>query len=169
MKTKLVESLVNRLKEVLTEGKWVIGTNFKEQISDLDWKEATHKIGSLNSIADLTFHVSYYMAGVTKVLEGGSLDIRDKYSFDYPPVKSGEDWKNLVRKFSTDSEKFTEQVKKMTDDKLHSPFVKEQYGNYLKNVNALIEHAYYHFGQVVIIKKMIRAAATDAQKIKPIE
>ena len=40
---KLTQLLANRLKEVLTEGKWVIGTNFKAQIEDLNWKEATKK------------------------------------------------------------------------------------------------------------------------------
>ena len=39
----LSQLLANRLKEVLTEGQWVIGTNFKAQIEDLDWKEASSK------------------------------------------------------------------------------------------------------------------------------
>jgi hypothetical protein len=38
---KLNKYLANRLKEIFTEGKWVLGTNFKEQIIDLDWKQAT--------------------------------------------------------------------------------------------------------------------------------
>ena len=163
---KLTESLVNRLKEVLTEGKWVIGTNFKEQITDLDWKEAIQKVGPLNSIADLTFHVSYYIAGVADVLEGGSLDIRDKYSFDYPPIQSQDDWSNLVDKFCTDAERFISLIEQMTDEQLHAPFVDEKYGIYLRNINAIMEHAYYHFGQVVIIKKMIRAAQSNPSEDK---
>ena len=31
--------LADRLREVFTEGKWVLGTNFKEQIIDLDLYE----------------------------------------------------------------------------------------------------------------------------------
>src|SRR5690625_6289495 len=85
---RLNEYLADRLKEVFTEGKWVLGTNFKEQIIDLDWKQATQKIDDFNTIADLTFHIDYYIAGVANVLKGGTLDIRDKYSFDYPDRKS---------------------------------------------------------------------------------
>lgn len=155
---ELAELLVNRLKEVLAEGKWVIGTNFKEQIIDLDWKEATESVHSLNSIADLTYHVSYYISGMANVLEGGELEIRDKYSFDYPPVESEQDWKNLVGKFCSDSERFIKLVSNLTEQKLEETFVDEQYGNYLRNVNAIIEHTYYHFGQVVIIRKMIKNA-----------
>tara|TARA_R110002050_G_scaffold141251_2_gene266324 strand:+ start:31253 stop:31570 length:318 start_codon:yes stop_codon:yes gene_type:complete len=99
------EYLANRLKETLTKGKWVIGSNFKEQIIDLDWKDATKKVADLNTIADLTFHVHYYIAGVIKVLEGGPLTIKDKFSFDSPPFKSSQDWKNLVHQFCSDSEK----------------------------------------------------------------
>ncbi|WP_074408919.1 DUF1572 domain-containing protein [Aquimarina megaterium] len=153
---KLAESLANRLKEVLIEGKWVTGTNFKEQIFDLDWKEAIQKVDSINSIADLTFHISYYIAGVAKVLEGGSLDIKDKYSFDYPPVRSNEDWKNLINKFCSDSEKFIYLVAKMTDKELFKNFVDEKYGDYHRNIDVIIEHTYYHLGQVLLIKKLIK-------------
>ena len=117
---KPVEYLVNRLKEVLTEGKWVTGTNFKEQISDLDWKDAIKKIDDLNTIAEITFHIHYYIAGVTQVLEGGSLDIKDRFSFDSPPIKSQQDWRNLVDLFCSDSEKFISLVENMTDEKLKS-------------------------------------------------
>ena len=58
--------LADRLREVFTEGKWVLGTNFKEQIIDLDWNQATQKIDNLNTIANLTFHIHYYIAGVAK-------------------------------------------------------------------------------------------------------
>ncbi|MEM9339243.1 MAG: hypothetical protein AAGA66_10980, partial [Bacteroidota bacterium] len=77
--------------------------------------------------------------------------------FDYPPVKSDQDWKGLVNKFGTDSERFINLVQKMSEEKLYQPFVDEQYGNYLRNLDALIEHTYYHFGQVVIIRKMIKS------------
>ncbi|MGK0391482.1 MAG: hypothetical protein ACI94Y_004247 [Maribacter sp.] len=66
-------------------------TNLKAQLSDLTWKQATTKIGSLNTIASLAFHINYYIAGVADAFENGSLDIRDKYSFDCIPPSSAED------------------------------------------------------------------------------
>lgn len=42
------------------------------------------------------------------------------------------------------------------DDSLQSqPFVKQEYGTYLRNIEAQIEHSYYHLGQISLIKKMI--------------
>ncbi|WP_067149456.1 DinB family protein [Pseudotamlana agarivorans] len=153
---KLNEYLTNRLKEIFTEGKWVVGTNFKEQIYDLDWNKAIQKVEDFNTIADLTFHLHYYIAGVTKVLEGGTLDIKDKFSFDSPPIKSEQDWRNLVKRFCSDSEKFINLVENMTDEKLKDNFVDEKYGTYYRNIDAMIEHTYYHLGQIILIKKRLK-------------
>ncbi|MDO6674597.1 DinB family protein [Tenacibaculum sp. 1_MG-2023] len=132
-----------------------MGTNFKEQIIDLDWKQATQKIEDFNTIADLTFHINYYISGVLKVLEGGTLDIRDKFSFDSPPIKSEQNWKELVNKFCSNSEKLISLVEKMTDEKLLSDFVNKKYGTYFRNIDVMIEHTYYHLGQIILIKKKV--------------
>lgn len=152
----LAKSLSDRLKEVLTEGKWVTGTNFKSQIINLGWQDAIKKIENLNSIADLTFHINYYVAGVSKVLEGGPLEIKDQFSFDSPSIQSAEDWENLVNKFCIDAEKFIQLVERMKEEKLLSDFVDEKYGTYYRNIDVMIEHTYYHLGQVLLIKKLIK-------------
>jgi len=133
----------------------VVGTNIKAQILDLNWKQASTKIANLNTIAALTFHLGYYLAGVLQVVEGGPLDIRDKYSFDMPPIKSQKDWEHLVHKMLADAEKMATLLDEMTDERLAVPFVDEKYGNYRRNMDILIEHSYYHLGQIVLIKKMI--------------
>ncbi len=155
---KLSQLLADKLKEVLTEGQWVIGTNFKAQIEDLNWEEATQKMHGLNTIADLTFHTNYYIAGVAHVLEGGSLDIRDKHSFDYPPLASEQDWRNLVHKFCADAERFIQLVENLPEEKLQQTFVDEKYGTYHRNIEVIVEHTYYHFGQVVLLRKMMERA-----------
>lgn len=147
--------LANRLREVLLNGKWIANTNYKDQLSDLTWKQATNKIGSLNTIAALTFHINYYLAGVLNVLEGGALEIRDKYSFDAPPIRSKEDWENLLNQLSNNAEKFAKEVEAFSNEQLEAGFVNEKYGTYRRNIEGLIEHSYYHLGQISLIKKMI--------------
>lgn len=87
--------IAKRFREVFLNGKWIANTNYKEQLSNLSWEQATKRIGSSNTIAALTYHVTYYIAGILNVLEGGALEIRDKYSFDFPEVKSKADWDKL--------------------------------------------------------------------------
>ncbi|WP_404984390.1 DUF1572 domain-containing protein [Chryseobacterium sp. M5] len=147
--------LSKRFREVLLDGKWIANTNFKEQLSDVTWEQATTKIDSLNTIAMLTFHIDYYIAGLVNVFEGGDLEIKDKFSFDLPPIESQQEWESLLNKLWQDSEKFATLLEQMPDSKLDEVFVNEKYGTYLRNIDGMIEHAYYHLGQITLIKKMI--------------
>lgn len=149
------KQIADRFREVILNGKWVANTNFKEQIHDLDWQQATQQVGSLNTIALLTFHIDYYIAGIVNVLRGGSLDIRDKYSFDMRPVQSQEDWDQLREKLFSDAEAFADLVEQLPDEQLEAPFVDEKYGNYRRNIDCMIEHSYYHLGQLVLLKKLL--------------
>jgi hypothetical protein len=149
------KNLANRLREVLLSGKWIAHTNFKEQITSISWEQAIEKVANLNTIALLTFHVNYYLKGLLNVFEGGNLEIKDKFSFDMPEITSETDWLNLVDEFVSNAEKFINHVEKMDDNLLAQPFVKQEYGSYLRNIEAQIEHSYYHLGQVSLIKKLI--------------
>lgn len=147
--------IANRLREVLLNGHWIVNTNFKEQIQSLDWQQAIQKIDSLNTIAALTYHINYYVAELLNVLENGMLEIHDKYSFDSPPINSELDWRELVATFLSNTEKFASKIEEMDDSILDQPFVEEEYGSYLRNITGVIEHCYYHLGQISLIRKMI--------------
>jgi len=142
-------------REVLLNGKWIANTNLKEQILSVSWNQATQKIDTLNTFAALTFHINYYLAGLLNVFKGGNLEIRDHYSFDLPEIKSETDWNTLVSDFLNNSEQFANHVEQMSDNMLDQPFVNEKYGSYLRNIEGVIEHSYYHLGQVSLIRKMI--------------
>lgn len=149
------KQLAQRLREVLLDGKWIANTNYRDQLSQVDWQQATQKVGSLNTIAALTYHINYYLAGLLNVFEGGDLEIRDKYSFDLPPIQSEADWERLCAGFLANAEKFAGHVARMSDEQLEAPFVKEQYGNYRRNIEGVIEHSYYHLGQISLLRKMV--------------
>jgi uncharacterized damage-inducible protein DinB len=147
--------LAKRLREVMLNGLWIANTNFKDQLSDVTWEQAITKIADLNTIAMLTFHIDYYIAGILNVFEGGDLEIKDQFSFDLPPIESREQWEALFNKLWNDSEKFANLLEQMPDSKLNEVFVDEKYGTYLRNIDGMIEHAYYHLGQITLIKKLI--------------
>lgn len=148
--------IANRIGEVLLDGQWIANTNFKAQITSIDWRQATQKIGNLNTIAALTFHINYYLEGLLHVFNGGALEISDQFSFDVPEIQSEMDWNRLVDSFLKNSVRFVHQVKELPDDLLDQPFVDERYGSYLRNLEGVIEHSYYHLGQVSLLKKMIQ-------------
>ena len=158
--------LAIRFRGVILDGKWIANTNYKDQLLKVSWKEATHKIGTLNTIAALAYHINYYIAGVLNVFEGGALEIRDKYSFDLPEIKSEEDWQTLLNRMWTNAEQFASQVEGMSEGQLDASFVEEKYGNYRRNIEGVIEHSYYHLGQILLIRKLLEDNQYLLQKNK---
>jgi hypothetical protein len=147
--------LASRLREVFLSGQWIGNTNYKTQLLNTTWQQGTQKIGEHNSIAALTFHVNYYLTGLLHVFNGGQLEIKDKYSFDLPAITSEQDWKNMVSDFLNNAEQFANAVEQFSHPKLDESFVEEKYGSYLRNIEGVIEHSYYHLGQVSLLKKLL--------------
>ncbi|MDR3010731.1 MAG: DinB family protein [Sphingobacterium sp.] len=147
--------IANRLREVLLNGHWIANTNYQEQLLDTTWEQAIFKINNLNTIAALTYHINYYLEGLLTAFERGKLEISDKYSFDVPVIASKADWDSLVNKFLKNAAAFADSITTFEEEQFDQPFIDEKYGSYLRNIEAVIEHSYYHLGQISLIKKMI--------------
>ena len=148
--------IANRIREVLLSGTWIANTNYQHQLSTVSWQQATHKVDGLNTIAALTFHVNYYLVGLLNVFNGGKLNISDSLSFTMPPINSQADWHHLTNELLSNAEKFAQAVERMDDHTLHLPFVEQKYGTNLRNIEAIIEHSYYHLGQISLLHKMVQ-------------
>lgn len=139
----------------MLNGTWVANTNYKDQLSELNWEIAITQYGSLNTIAVLAQHIHYYISGVKNVFKGGSLEIKDKYSFDFPPIASQNEWESFLAGFWNDAEEFASLIEQMPEEKLGEVFVDAKYGTYQRNIDGMIEHCYYHLGQIVLLKKIV--------------
>jgi hypothetical protein len=146
--------LANRIREVFLNGTWIANTNYKATLETTDWGIAVQKQDAGNSIAALTFHVNYYLAGLLKVFRGGKLEISDALSFDMPPISGQADWATLVAALLDNAEAFAQTIESMEDAALDLPFVDARYGSILRNIEGVIEHSYYHLGQIVLLKKI---------------
>ena len=147
--------LAKRFSDVILNNSWVANNSYKNQLIDLPLEVVLFKYQSLHSIAALTQHVHYYIAGILNVFNGGNLDIKDIYSFDFPPINTIEQWHSFLAVFWTEAASFIQKLEEMDENTLNSIFVKKEYGTYHFNINTLIEHSYYHLGQIVLIKKLI--------------
>ena len=151
------QQLANRFREVLLDGTFIANTNYKHQLENLPLEIANKKIGKLNTIAILAKHVHYYIKGVSAVFKGGALEIRDAYSFDFPPMTSEKEWKCFLATFFKDAEEFATLVEQLPANQLNEVFTNEKYGTCQRNIDGMIEHCYYHLGQIVLIKKLIQS------------
>lgn len=150
----LPAQIAKHFRDVHFGGNWT-SVNLKATLEDVNWQQATAKVYSFNTIATLVYHINYYVSGVTKVLQGGPLDISDKYSFDLPPIQSQQDWENLLTKIWADTETFATLIEQLPENKPGEDFSDNKYGNYYRNLTGIIEHTHYHLGQIVLIKKIL--------------
>jgi hypothetical protein len=132
-------------------------SNMKDNLTGVSLQQAKTKIGDLNTILALTYHIHYYVRAVSQVLDGGPLDARDMYSFDHPDFQSQEEWEQFLQTIFEEAEQYAAKVEQVPDSKLEDVFVLEKYGNYLRNFQCIIEHTHYHLGQIAILKKMVAA------------
>lgn len=159
MKMNTGIKLADRFREVILNGTWIANTNYQDRLDGVTREQATIRIGSLNSIAMLTYHIHYYIAGVLQVFQGGDLTIRDKYSFDLPAMNTEEAWDALRQALYRDAEQFATHVEGMSEEQLEATFVDAKYGTWRRNIEGIIEHSYYHLGQVSLIRKMVEGRA----------
>ena len=152
---KTSHQLATRFREVILNGTWIANTNFKDQLENTNWEMVTQKISNLNTIALLAQHIHYYINGINQVFAGGTLDIKDKYSFDFSPITAQEQWEAFLQRFWKDAETFAQHVEQLTDEQLNADFTNPNYGSYYRNIDGMIEHSYYHLGQIALIKKML--------------
>ncbi len=146
--------IARQFREVHFGENWS-ASSLKEILEGVTWQEATTKVYSFNTIAALVYHMHYYVEAVSKVLAGEGLYASDNRSFDHPPIRSREDWNALLEKTWKDAENMAALIEKLPESSLDKDFSDPKYGNYYRNIYGVIEHIYYHMGQVVLIKKMI--------------
>ena len=150
----LTTQIAKHFREIHFGDNWT-SSNLKDNLAGITWQQATTQIYSLNTIATLVYHMNYYVSAALKVLHGEPLNAKDEYSFNYPPISSGEDWEKLLDKTWTDAENFAGLIEQLPERRLWEDFTDKKYGNYYRNIHGIIEHNHYHLGQIALIKKIL--------------
>jgi uncharacterized damage-inducible protein DinB len=148
------KQFAKQVHQVYFGGNWT-EVNVKDTVSSISWETATQKIESFNTIIALTYHIHYFVKVQLKVLEDGILEGKDTESYAHPDIISQSQWEALHKAMWNDAERFTKLLTELPDATLTKPFTNEKYGTYASNIQGLIEHTYYHLGQIVILKKLI--------------
>ena len=152
----LTTQLAKHLKDVHFGGNWTT-SNLKDNLKDISWTQATTQVYNLNSIATLTYHIHYYVHAVLDVLKGSSLNAKDEYSFNHPPIQSQNDWEQFLNLVWTDAEQFANLVETLPEEIFEENFTDAKYGIYYRNLHGIIEHSHYHLGQIALIKKILHS------------
>lgn len=155
MEKILSKQIAKQFRDLHFGNNWT-AVSLKEVLEDVTWEEATTKVYDLNTIAVLVFHMNYYVAAVLEVLKGKPLEASDKNSFDLPPITSEAEWQALKTKAFTEAEQFADWIEKLEDSRFFDEFIEPKYGNYHRNIVGIIEHTYYHLGQISLLRKILK-------------
>ncbi|QBA64966.1 DinB family protein [Muriicola soli] len=147
--------IAKHIKEFYFGGNWT-AVNLKDSLGGLNWEQAAHRQGDLHSIAELVYHINYFVRVVIRVLEGIPLEGKDAESFNCPPIQNENDWKELKKNTWKDAEEFIKLVQQLPDDQLSALLADEKYGSYERNLMGIIEHCHYHLGQIVLLRKLLK-------------
>lgn len=153
--SNITSHIARHLREVYVGRNWT-WVDLKGSIDGLTWQQATTPVHGLNTIAMLIFHMNFYVEAQISVLKGGNLLSKDKDAFKLPPIKSDDDWQELLSKTYADAEELASLIEQMPEEKLWDIFVEDRYGTYYRNLLGNIEHLHYHLGQIVLVRKILQ-------------
>ena len=153
----LPREIAKHVRQVYFGGNWS-ANNLRDTLRSVDRQMAERKLGKHNDIATLVAHLGYYTKGVSEVLRGQPLSIRDKYSFDRTPLTSVSDWEARRAAFLAEGEIFAQLIERLDPVALSADFTDPKYGHYHANMWGIIEHLHYHLGQIVLLRNLLGAA-----------
>lgn len=150
----LAKQLAKNLRDAHFGGNWTT-VDLKTVLSDVSWEAAQKSVHSIHSIASLTVHMTYYVGVIIAVLEEGKLTGKDELSWILPLIENKEDWERLQEEAWKFAEKAANLIEQLDDYQLLDDFVDPKYGTNYRNIAGIVEHLYYHLGQIVLIKKLL--------------
>ncbi len=128
-----------------------------DTIRDSNWEEAFAPVPfSPNTIASLLNHIAYWNGIVAQRGRGITPEIAGHNGFAINEA-SPEHWEALKNGLFRSAEELAEVIRRFDEDKLEALILPGHSSAY-KNFQGQVEHAHYHLGQVVMIKKYLRSA-----------
>ncbi|SDC68045.1 DinB family protein [Niabella drilacis] len=153
---KRTELIAQHLIEVHEGNNWT-SVAIADTISDIGWSEAFAPVPfSPNTIALLLGHIAYWNRIVAERGRGITPVIAGHNGFEVPEAGTGS-WEKLKEVLFRSARELAEVIRQFDEAKLEMPVLPEHSSAY-KNFQGQVEHAHYHLGQIVMIKKYLRSA-----------
>lgn len=154
---QITHLIANHLKQVYEGNNWT-DVNIAHTISDVNWKQAQQQTeASPNTIASLLHHLYYWNGIIQQRINGETPVIPGENGYDVGFLNNEEEWNALKEKTHQSFIQLADAIKKFPAEKLLENYVPSIPSSYYRNFQGIVEHAHYHLGQVVILKKLIQS------------
>ncbi|HVX25109.1 MAG TPA: DinB family protein [Parafilimonas sp.] len=150
----ILNAIAMHVTDVYDGENWT-DVNIANTLSDVTWRQAQQQTAaSKNTIASLLHHLYYWNGVMMERIKGNNPSVPNSNGFNVDVLKDENDWSELKEKTRVSFVQLADAVKNFPAEKLFetSPTGRS---SYYKNFQGMVEHAHYHLGQMVIIKKLL--------------
>ncbi len=149
------ELLAQHYYETFFGGNWS-EIDYINVLKDVSFTEAVSITpASPNNIAVLVYHVNFYNKRIIERLKHKSGKANSSNGYDMSELKTEAEWNELKTEFFTTVNEAVTSIKNC-EESLWNEKVKESPFTFYKTIVGVTEHAYYHLGQIVILKNTLR-------------
>lgn len=149
---KTATELAERINDMYQGENWS-GLNLKDLLADITYSEAITltKVSNYN-VASIVAHMIYYFKSVATNIESDNVDINEEKGFKLKNMEGDVDWQELLRALGLS---ITNLVNTVNDIDASEHIESAQID---RNLHVAIEHSYYHLGQILFLKRLLRSA-----------
>ena len=143
---KITQLIAAHLQEAFEGNNWS-DVNVKDTLDGITFRQATHVTNASPNT-------------IKQRLQGIEPEISAANGFDLQPITSEHDWVQLKKNAFDTVNELASAIRDFPDERLpeESPVGK---GSFYKKLQGVIEHNYYHLGQIVILKNLIKKSQVD--------
>ena len=151
---KLTETLSQNILNVFEGNNWT-DVAITDVLSDISYSQAaTVTAASKNSIAALAHHLLYWNKIIMQRMLGENPFVPDSNGFDVGKLATEEDWHKLVADLHQSFIDLSNAIRNFPENRLKD-LTKSGKSTIESNIYGIIEHAYYHLGQMMILKNLL--------------
>ena len=151
---KITETLAKNLLNAFEGNNWT-DVSIKDTLAGLSWQQVTTQTpASPNTIASLVNHLWYWNTIIMERMKGNYPNVPETNGFDVSELHDDADWQILIKKTHQSFINLANAIRQFPEEKLmETP--KTGASTINANLFGIVEHAYYHLGQIVIVKHLV--------------
>jgi uncharacterized damage-inducible protein DinB len=131
------------------------GPSLMEVLEDVNAiMAAARPIAGAHTIWELTLHIQAWEEVIRRRLGGQALTLSDAENFPNVSDNSERAWKNALQELKSTHDALLATVRGMSDDRLEETVPGKHYNVYTM-LHGATQHAIYHGGQIVILKRAL--------------
>jgi len=155
---KITALIAQHIKDVHEGNNWT-EVNLAGTLKGVTVQEATTLTkASPNTIASLLHHITFWNRVMIQRMQGINVFVDEHNGYNVPVLQTDEDWIQLQIDNILSAHELAAAMVVFNESKLFTPLTEGGTSAY-KNFQGSVEHIHYHLGQIVMLKKLIKAEA----------